>query len=95
MTPTYQWLKDGSPLTGQTSATLSFSPLRQNMTLESTPVRPLHEIPLSVTSAGVSITVVGEFEWPCIIMEVTLTPTSYTVSTAPALSAVITASGMT
>ena len=29
MTPTYQWFRNGSVLSGQTSATLSFSPLRQ------------------------------------------------------------------
>ena len=86
MTTTYQWLKDGASLSGQTSETLSFSPLRQmdngSYTCEAT------RSSISVTSTGVSITVVGEFEWPCIIMEVTLT-----VSTAPALLAVITASG--
>ena len=30
MTPTYRWFRNGSPLSGQTSATLSFSPLRQS-----------------------------------------------------------------
>ena len=28
--PTYQWLRNGSALSGQTSAVLSFSPLRQS-----------------------------------------------------------------
>ena len=28
-TPTYRWFRNGSLLTGQTSATLSFSPLRE------------------------------------------------------------------
>ena len=29
MIPTYQWFKDGSPITSQTSATFVFSPLRE------------------------------------------------------------------
>ena len=77
--------RDGSLLTGQTSATLSFSPLRQVdsgvYTCEAT------RSSISVTSAGVSITVVGECNWIMHIMEVT-----YCLS-APAVSAVITASG--
>ena len=60
MTPIYQWFRNGSPVASQTSATLSFSPLRQNMdngsyTCEAT------RSSTSVTSAGVSITVAGEF----------------------------------
>ena len=57
MTTTYQWLKDGAPLSGQTSETLSFSPLRQmdngSYTCEGT------RNSTSVTSASVSITVRG------------------------------------
>ena len=59
MTTTYQWLKDNLSLTGETSATLSFSPLRQTdsgvYTCEAT------RNSISVTSAGVSVTVGGEF----------------------------------
>ena len=55
MTPTYQWFRNGSVLANQTSATLSFSPLRQmdngNYTCRA----------FSVTSASVRLTVVGEF----------------------------------
>ena len=29
-TPTYRWFRNGSPQSGETSATLSFSPLRQS-----------------------------------------------------------------
>ena len=89
MTTNYQWLRNSAPLSGETSATLSFSPLRQSdsgvYTCEAT------RSSMTGTSAGVTITVAGEFEWPCII-KVTLPPP--TVSTDPALSAVITASGM-
>ena len=60
MTPTYQWMKDGSSLTSQTSATLSFSPLSQTdsgtYTCEAT------RSSITLASAGVSITVGGEFE---------------------------------
>ena len=57
MTTTYQWMKDEASLSGQTSETLSFFPLRQmdngSYTCEAT------RSSISVTSAGVSITVIG------------------------------------
>ena len=57
MTPTYQWFRNGSPLTGQTSDTLSFSPLREIdsgvYTCEGT------RSSVTVTSPSVRITVVG------------------------------------
>ena len=59
MTPTYRWFRNGSLLTGQTSNTLSFSPLRETdsgvYTCEGT--RSF----MTVTSANVTITVVGKF----------------------------------
>ena len=58
VTPVYQWLKDGSPLTGETSDTLSFSPLRETdsggYTCEVTTGS------LNGTSPSVTITVVGK-----------------------------------
>ena len=59
MTPTYRWFRDGSVLTGQTSATLSFSPLRETdsgvYTCEGT------RNSIAVRSDGnIALTVVGE-----------------------------------
>ena len=58
MTPTYRWLRNGSPLSGETSATLSFSPLRQSdsgsYTCEAT--KSLS----TVTSAPMVVTVEGK-----------------------------------
>ena len=58
VTPVHQWLKDGSPLAGETSDTLSFSPLRDTYsggyTCEVTTGS------LTATSASVAITVVGK-----------------------------------
>jgi hypothetical protein len=63
MTPTYQWFRDGSPLTGQTSATLLFSPLRVidsgvytcEGTKNSTTVRS--------GEVSVDVAVCGELQW--------------------------------
>ena len=59
-TTTYRWFKDGSLLTSQTSAILSFSPLRETdtgvYTCEGT------RGSTGVSPTGVSITVVGEYE---------------------------------
>ena len=57
MMPSYQWLKDGRELSGRTSATLSFSPLRQIDSGRYT-CRVMRG-PLTST-AHVSINVVGE-----------------------------------
>ena len=58
VTPVYQWLKDGSSLAGETSNTLSFSPLRDTdsggYTCEVTTGS------LTTTSPSVTITVVGK-----------------------------------
>ena len=58
VTPVYQWLKDGSSLAGETSDTLSFSPLRDTdsggYTCEVTTGS------LTATSPSVIITVVGK-----------------------------------
>jgi hypothetical protein len=85
MTPTYRWFRDGSPLTGQTSATLSFSPLREIdsgvYTCEGT------RNSITVTSGtGIMITVAGEL---------ILSNYYFLICTlsAPTLSAVITTSG--
>ena len=59
MISSYQWLKDGRELSGQTSTTLSFSPLRQN----DTGLYTCRVIRGSVSStAHVSINIVGELE---------------------------------
>ena len=57
---TYRWLRNGSPLTGQISDTLFFSPLNQRTdsgvyTCEGT------RRSIAVTSASVRISVVGKF----------------------------------
>ena len=58
LTPVYKWLKDGSPLAGERSNTLSFSPLRDTdsggYTCEVTTGS------LTGTSPSVNITVVGK-----------------------------------
>ena len=58
VTPVYQWLRDDSPLAGETSGTLSFSPLRETdsggYTCEVTTGS------LTGTSSVVTITVVGK-----------------------------------
>ena len=58
VTPVYRWLKGGSSLAGETSDTLSFSPLRETdsggYTCEVTTGS------LTGTSPSVTITVVGE-----------------------------------
>ncbi len=57
-TPTYRWFKDGTQLSGEASDTLSFSPLRETdsgaYTCEGT------RSSIAITSASVSITVVGK-----------------------------------
>ena len=59
MTPTYRWFRNESLLTGQTSNTLAFSPLRETdsgvYTCEGT------RSSITVTSASVRISVVGKF----------------------------------
>ena len=61
MTPTYRWLRNDSPLSGETSATLSFSPLRQSnspgsysceATLSSTAVR---SVSMTITVEGIKV----------------------------------------
>jgi hypothetical protein len=60
MTPTYRWFRDGSPLTGQTSATLSFSPLREIDSGVYTCEGTRNSIPVT-SRTGITIrTVVGE-----------------------------------
>ena len=58
MTPIYRWFRNGSPLTGQTSDTLSFSPLGETdsgiYTCEGT------RNSMTVTSDPLTITVVGK-----------------------------------
>ena len=54
--PTYQWFKGGTPLTGQTSATLSFSPLSQAAHNGSYSCEATQD---GLRSAAVNITVAG------------------------------------
>ena len=54
----YRWFRNGSQLTGQTSATLSFSPLRE--TDSGVYICEGTRAGSSATSSGISITVMGE-----------------------------------
>ena len=66
-TPTYRWFKNGSLLTGQTTATLSFSPLIETdsgvYTCEG------NRSYITATSESVNITVVGKFLEPFCMLE--------------------------
>ena len=62
-TTTYQWHRDNSPLSGETSATLSFTPLRQ--TTPSSNGQYVCEAMRSgrtARSVGFTITVIGKFD---------------------------------
>ena len=68
-TTTYQWLMDNSTLSGETSATLSFTPLRQ--TTPSSNGQYVCEAMRSsrtIRSEGVTITVMGTLDHSCIII---------------------------
>ena len=61
-TTTYQWRRNNSPLSGETSATLSFTPLRQT-TLSSNGqyVCEAMRSGRTLRSGGFTITVIGKF----------------------------------
>ena len=62
-TTTYQWHRDNSPMSGETSATLSFTPLRR--TAPSSNGQYVCEAMRSgrtARSEGLTITVIGKFD---------------------------------
>ena len=58
MTPAYRWLRNGTVMTSETSATLSFSPLRE--TNAGVYVCEATRSSMTMTSASVTISVVGK-----------------------------------
>ena len=62
-TTTYQWRRDNSPLSDETSATLSFTPLRQNTPSSNGQyVCEATRSGRTVRSEGITITVTGRFD---------------------------------
>ena len=87
MTPTYRWFRNGSPLSGQTSDTLSFSPLSQtdsgSYSCEATrSSATLRSASVTITAEGKAVASYSFMLQPLII--------NYA---DPALSAIITTSG--
>ena len=61
-TATYQWLRNGLPLTGETSNTLSFTPLRQTSEIDGTYTCEVVTDDITVTSSDTAIDVQSESE---------------------------------
>lgn len=60
--PLYQWFKNSSLLTSETSDTLSLSPLRETGSGIYTCAGTRSFV--TVTSANITVAVAGKFEWP-------------------------------
>ena len=58
--PTYRWFRNGSLLTGQTSATLSFSPMNESDSGVYTCEGMVFDVS---ANASINVTVVGKFKF--------------------------------